>query len=486
VGGLARAIAVLGAVSLIGTATQVAKGKFGALLLGAAGVGVFNQLTAFYGLLFIGAGLGFFNGMMRQITLAVKDGSSARAQMNSVCLFLGATSLVITIACLLASGVISDLLFADGGERAPLVALVVMAVPVAVQQRVFRAYLNAVHDLKGISRAQVTADVSSVAMFAAGAWFYGIWGAIASFVGMHVLLLLGMAFHTVKGGGVGLAFPRPRYFKWSEVKVNFGYGINGLLMTAAASGTAIVVGRMIISTYDLAQAGIFSVAFKVATVYLGALYAAAGSYYFPMLVRLNERSEMEGEANRAVALYMTILPPVMLILIAFGDILIPLLFSDEFRPAVLVMAGLLLGDLLRVTSETMGLTLLAREKLLPYTGLYLLYTAGFIALAWWLLPRLGLLGVAYAYIAMRVLDFVLTMLACRRSLGIGLTGIGGMPLLLALLAVAPVTVAETLGAPLPFKLGLAIATGLVWLALSWKLPEPAKLRTALLKKLSKS
>ena len=162
--GLARAIAVLGAVSVIGTVTQVAKGKLGALLLGAAGVGVLNQLTTLYSLLFIVAGLGFFNGMIRHITLAVKDGDGgrARAQMNSVCLFLGATSLVITIGCLLASGWISDLLFADRGERAAYVALVVLAVPIAVQQRVFRAYLNAMRDLQGIARAQTAADVTSV------------------------------------------------------------------------------------------------------------------------------------------------------------------------------------------------------------------------------------------------------------------------------------------------------------------------------------
>ncbi|MHA6334524.1 oligosaccharide flippase family protein [Qipengyuania sp. CAU 1752] len=483
--GLARAFAILGAVSVIGTMTQVGKGKLGAVLLGAAGVGVLNQLTTFFGLLLIFSGFGFFNGMIRRITLAVKEGGNreARAQMNSVALFLGAASLVIAAAGLLASATISDLLFTDDGRRAHLVALVILAVPIAVQQRIFRAYLNATRDLKAISRAQIFADLSSVGIFAIGAWQFGIWGAIAAFVGMHALLLLGMGLFAVRSGGWGLALPDPRRFAWSEIGSNFGYGINLLIMASAASGTAIVIGRMIISNYDLAHAGIFAVAFKVATVYLGALGATAGSYYFPTLVGLENREDLEQEANRAVALYMAVLPPVMIGLIALGDIVIPLLFSEEFLPAVLVMAGLLLGDLFRVTSEAMGLTLLAQEKLVHYTGLFLLYTAGFITVSWILLPGWGLVGVAIAYIAMRALDFVLVLGVCRKLLGIRLNRTGAWPFALAVLAVAPIALAQFLGASLPLKLVLALAVGIAWLVLSWNLSEFAALREKALRRL---
>lgn len=484
--GLARAIAVFGAVSVIGTATQVAKGKIGALLLGAAGVGVLNQLTTLYSVLFIVAGLGFFNGLMRQISLAVKDGdgSAARAQMNSVTLFSGATSLAITIVCLFLAPQISDLLFGDNGERSAFVAIAVLAVPIAVQQRIFRAYLNSMRDVKAISRAQVFADVSSVAFFALGTWQYGIWGGIAAFVIMHATLLAGMAYFSVKSGGAGLALPNPRYFAWSEIVPNFGYGINGMVLTVVASGSAIIIGRMIISESGLAEAGIFSVAFKVATVYLGALYSAAGSYYFPTLVRLESREALQEEINRAVALYMAILPPVIAGLIAFGDILIPLLFSREFLPAVMVMAGLLLGDVLRVTSETMALSLLAQKRLVPYTILYLVYAAGFLGLSWHLLPQYGLIGIALAYVTMRIFDFLAVQFACARSLGVGLTKDGAIPFLLALGWIIPVVAAEFAGLGLVFKLAIATALGLLWLALSWNLSEFAKLRKSVLSRLA--
>lgn len=477
---LARAIAVLGAVSVIGTATQVAKGKLGAELLGAAGVGVLSQLTTLYSLLFVIAGLGFFNGMMRQITEAVKDGdgSQARAQMNSVTLFLGAASLIITVGCIAGSAWISDLLFGDGGARAPYVALVVLAVPIAVQQRVFRAFLNATRDLRAISRAQVAADVGSVVLFAIGAWMFGIWGAIFAFIGMHALLCLGMVTFAVRSGGVGLALPDLRRFSWAEIVPNFGYGANGLIMTAVASGTMIMVTRMAISHGGLAEAGIFSVAFKIATVYLGALYAAAGAYYFPTLVRISDTRSLEQEANQAVALYMAILPPVIVGLIVFGDFLIPLLFSEEFRPAVIVMSGLLFGDIFRVASETMGLTLLARRHLLPYTSLYLVYAAGFVGLAGWLIPTRGLTGIAIAYVAMHTANFIFVLVACHRSLGIRLTREGLQSFALAILVVGPTVFAEFLGATLLTKFAVAAGTGLLWLALSWRLPEFSRLRAA--------
>lgn len=483
--GLGRAIAVLGAVSVIGTATQVAKGKLGALFLGASGVGVLSQLTLLYGLLAIIAGLGFFNGMMRHIALAVKDGDrrQARAQMNSVTLFLGGSSLIITAICLGLSEHISDLLFGDDGARAALVSLVVIAVPIAVQQRIFRAYLNATRDLKGISRAQTGADITSVAIFAICAWQFGIWGAAISFVAMHALLLLGLLVFSVRSGGIGLALPNPKHFRWKEIIPNFGFGINGLILTAASTVSAIIIARMIIALYGLADAGAFSVAWKVATVYLGALYAAAGSYYFPTLVRLDSTQAIEEEANRAVALYMTILPPLMAGLIVFGDLLIPIMFSREFLPAVVVMAGLLFGDIFRVTSETMGLTLLARRHLIAYSGVHLMYATGFVGASWWLLPEYGLPGIAYAYICMQMINFAMVLAACRLSFGMKITATGMRPFVLAILTIAPLVIAQSSGLNVATKSVFAALLGAVWLFANWRTHEMEKVRERLLKRL---
>ena len=300
---------------------------------------------------------------------------------------------------------------------------------------------------------------------------------------MHALLLFGMALYSVRSGGIGLALPNPRYFEWREIVPNFGYGLNGLIMTATASASAIAIGRMIITFYDMSGAGIFSVAWKVATVYLGALYAAAGSYFFPTLVRLDSTRAIEDEANRAVALYMTILPPLMAGLIVFGDILIPVLFSREFLPAVLVMSGLLLGDVFRVTSETMGLTLLARRHLVPYTGIYLLYTAGFIGLSWWMLPEFGLPGIAYAYVGVQILNLALVLMACRMSIGILMTPIALRPFALAVVAITPLTIAQLAGVSFAARLALAALLGSFWLFANWRTAEMEKLRGQLLKRL---
>ena len=476
---------VLGAVSVIGTVTQVAKGKLGALFLGATGVGVLSQLTLLYGLMFIIAGLGFFNGIMRQISVSIKDASAARAQMNSVALFLGVVSIIITAIGIALSGQISDLLFGDDGERHLLVSIVILAVPIAVQQRIFRAYLNATRDLKGISRAQSFADISSVATFAFFAWFFDIWGAVISFVTMHAILLVAMMIYAVRSGGIGLALPDPRLFRWSEITPNFGYGVVGVLRMGASSLSVIIIGRMIIEAFDLAQAGIFSVAWKVATVYLGAVYAAAGSYYLPTLMRLESVKEIEDNANRAVALYMTILPPMMVGLIVFGDAIIPILFSSEFLPAVIVMSALLLGDVFRVTGETIGLTLLARRHLTSYTAAYLFYLMSFVALGWYLLPQFGLLGIAIAYVALQCLNLLIVQLICHLSFGLGLTWTGLRPFLLALIAITPLTLLQVAGFGIESKAVVATLIALFWLSASWRTDEMTSLRDQLLKRLKR-
>jgi antigen flippase len=482
---LTRAIAVLGLVSMVGTATQVAKGKFGAVLLGAPGVGVLNQLTMLFGMLLILGGLGSFNGVIRHVADAAKDGDevAVRSQIISVTIFLGIFSLMITVGCVFASKPISHLLFADGGQRDDLVALMLLAVPVAVQQRIFRAYLNATRDVKGISRSQLVADISSVFLFALFAWALGIHGAVLAFISMHILLLVGTGYFAWRSGGKELLIPDPRYFTWTQISRNVGYAATGLIRTFAASGTIILIGRAIIQQHGLAQAGIFAVAWKVGTVYLGALYAAAGSYYFPTLVATRDDAALGREASGAVSLYMSVVPTCMVMLIVFGDILIPLLFTREFGPAVLVMTLLLLGDIFRVTSEALGLTLLARRKLVAYTGAYLFFSGAFLILSWRMLPDLGIVGVAGAYLIVHVVNLGVVSACVGNYFKLRPDRTAVAAFVLALAFVAPVVGLQWSGVGLVEKLSVTFLLGAGWLALSWRRSQFRQLANSGLRKL---
>jgi PST family polysaccharide transporter len=269
--------------------------------------------------------------------------------------------------------------------------------------------LNATRLVSWLVRARIAADVLSVVVLAVLIIPFGLKGAIVSYIGLHVLYLTFTAIFAAKSIGREYVVPRFSMFKWAETKINAGYGINGLIAVAIGIVTTIIVSRWIISSLDLAANGIYTMALKVATVYLGGLSAAAGGYYFPTLSAAKSDAELHAHVNETLSHYMYLIPPIIVLLAAFSDILIRVLFTVEFLPAALLLLFMLPGDLFRITAETVGLPLVVKRRFVFSTGLYLVWAVTYLCLVLWLLPLHGVLGVAIAYLVSQVINACLLL-----------------------------------------------------------------------------
>lgn len=396
---LAKAFAFFTGASMIGSLTQVIKGKMTALLLGADGIGILNQLTNLWSLFSVVASLGFYNGMVRHLAPAWEDKDRLlfRRHMSSSMLLLMATGIIVSLAGCVFSASLSALIFGDDGARADLICLILVSIPVYVAGQTYRAMLNATRSVTSVVRARIGADVFSVLVLAALIFPFGLKGAIMGYIGLHLLYLGFTAFYTWKVLGADVALPTPSLFDNAEIRKNLGYGINGLISVAVGILTTLIVSRWIISSGGSADNGLFTMAIKVATVYLGGLSAAAGGYYFPTLAAAKTDAEMHGHINQTLSMYLFVIPPIILVLLAGGELIMHLLFSAEFIPAAFLLLMILPGDLFRITAETVGMALVVKKRLILSTGSYILWACVYMGLVALFLPRFGIMGVALAY-----------------------------------------------------------------------------------------
>lgn len=469
----AKAIALFSAGSVIGTLTQVAKGKLGAVVLGPEGTGVINQLTNAWNLLYSVAGLGFYNGIVRRIAEArSKDDHEALAlQLSTSLIFLTVVASLAAVVSAALAQPISNALFADGGQHASLVAITLISVPFAITAQTYRGLLSGCQLVRPIVTAQVISDVLGLVLFVVLVLRLHLFGAALAFSGLQ-LLKLALQIATVRRALPGTAIlPRAAAFSWREVGTNAGYGINGLFMVAVGVLTIVIVSRWIIAARGLGDNGIFSVAWKVASVYFGAIYASASSFYFPSLVACRDDEDLQARVNEAISLYFYLLPPLIIALMTAGEDLMVLLFSPEFAPAAGLLLLILPGDLFRVLAEAMGMAFLARRRLLPYTLTYVLWAAAFLALSWTMLPRYALIGVAGAYLASQVISAAAVYLCARRSFSFTLTWPALRALCAGILAAALAAGALSV-APAPlWRYALGAAVLALWLALAWTDPR---------------
>jgi O-antigen/teichoic acid export membrane protein len=233
-------------------------------------------------------------------------------------------------------------------------------------------------------------------------------------------------------------------------------------MIALSNLSVVIVARLVIDELGIGASGIFSNAWRIASVYLGAVTTTAISYYLPTLTRATSDEQMSRDVNATVRFYLLLLPPVMAAIMALGEPIVWLILSSKFLAVAPLLLIFVPAELMRILAETVGMPLLARRRLKPFTALFAFQTAIFVIGAAVALPRFGLIGAAAAYGAATTASSVVTFVTCRAHFPLKFEGETAMSLLrgLALLAAAMVA-----GFLIPFgieRITMVAAVALVW------------------------
>lgn len=469
---LAKAIALFGASSFVGTLTQVARGKLAAVILGPAGVGVLGQLTNLWTMVHALSGLSMFNGVVQRIAAGRrnKDDELVRSQFASSLYFLTGFSCVTAVIGASLSGLVSDAIFGDAGLRAGLVALIILSVPLGVTSQTYRSLLTGHSLVKPVVKAQVASDLAGLAVFVPLVIYSGLWGAVLSFCLLQLLKLIFQLRAVAVSVGRSFLVPDVSAFDWKEVRANAGFGVNGIVMAMMSIGCTLIVFRMIITQEGLENAGIYGAATKVATLYFGAIYAAAGGYLLPVLVSAGEGEALESRVNETSQLYLFMLPPAVVGILSLAPELMTVLFTSEFEASARLLALILPADLLRVTAETMGLTFLATRRLVRYTGIYLVWVTLFLVASHWQLSVSGLSGVAGAYAVSHLVNFLVVALMCWHAFRLKLRRATWIALLVGVASCVTMGILVWTRAELSIRLFAGSIVIVTWLAVAFRFP----------------
>lgn len=415
----ARAFTALTGASVVSMAAQVVRGKLAALLLGPAGVGVFNQLTLAWNIANVGGGLGTFNGIVQHGADALASGEkeALRRLSSTFTLLLGAVSLAIALAGALLAAPFSHWLLHDEGAHAHLVALLMLGVPLGVTAQTYRALLSAGGGVSQLVRAQIASDLGGAAVFAALLFWLGLEGAVIGFMASHLILFLVQMVYIRRLFGPGHIAPRKSRFSWALVRANVGFGATGLLLIVLNNLAIILVSRLVIDRLGPEANGYFANAWRLASVYLGAVTSTTIAYFLPTLARTTDDRAMAAEVNATLCFFLALLPPVMTGIMAAGGLVVWLILSRDFAPVAVLLLVFVPAELGRIVADTVLTQFLARRRLRPFAFTYLVQFGLFTGLSFALVPMMGVMGAALAYGAAMLVSMALALIVAGASFG---------------------------------------------------------------------
>jgi enterobacterial common antigen flippase len=172
------------------------------------------------------------------------------------------------------------------------------------------------------------------------------------------------------------------------------------------------------------EVGFFRVAGSFSVIYMGFLTNAMAQDYFPRLSALSSDIEVKEVMNQQHKLIMVLCLPIIFGLMWLAQIIVPLFYSSEFLPSVVVLEWQLVGSVFKLSSWVMSFVILARAG----SGWFLLteISAGIVSLVanLWAMRTFGVSGLGIAFVITYAVYWLIVALVLRRRFRIGLNYTG--------------------------------------------------------------
>lgn len=405
---------------MMGTAGTVVLGivrqKYLAHAVGVVGIGELGLLMTFVNLMAALWSVGMGTSGVRRIAAIEAESAGADAEVGRALLALGfglgaaGALLIYGLAPLLGPrlGIDEAVLNARG-----FCAMAVWAT-VAASMRI--ALLNGLRRVSAFTQASLIGGLLATVGTIAGV---AVWGRAA--LGLAVLLpplgtwaVAWWLTRDVQAFGQDLKEALRRHAR-PLLKTGFAFMVSSLVGMAMPYAARRLVG----GTLGETPLGLFQATWSISSLYIGFVLSAFAADYYPRISALEGKSEAQADALEAqVMLSIRLVVPVILAAILMAPLAVHILYTGDFAPMVPMLRWQLAGDVLKVTAWAMAYLLLARSAMLAFALIEGLWALAYLGLLGLLLPRLGLVGAAYAYTGCYALYLAALLIFVRRQLGV--------------------------------------------------------------------
>lgn len=392
-----RATSITGAASVLNILISIVRTKVLALLIGPAGVGLFGLFSRVLGTASMLAGMGLSHSGVRQLAAATDDPAAlarVRKALWYASLALGALGMLVMW---LLRAPIADLVFGDTA-RASEVAWLGLGLMLTLITTSQTALLQGLRRIGDMARVSVLGAITGSILAVVLAWQLHLDGVVWMVVFMPLASALVAALFVARLPRATPWRPKPREL-WTEWRSLFGLGVAVMAATVLSSLAQLATRSLTTDAIDMDATGHFEAAWAISMTYIGFVLTAMGADYYPRLTAaVADRASANRLVNEQAEVALILAAPVLVGIVSFAPVVIHLLYSAEFEPAIEVLQLQVLGDVLKVAAWPMGFILLARSANRAFFLTELLWNAVYVGSVALLLPAIGLAATGAAFI----------------------------------------------------------------------------------------
>lgn len=355
-----KATSLFGGVQVLNIMISIIRSKVVAILLGPLGMGIIGLLQTTISLISSLTNFGLGSSAVKEIAAARATNNQYKigTVVNVFRRLVWATGLLGLFITLLLSPWLSQLTFGNSDYTVAFawISLSLLFAQLTSGQLVI---LQGLRKLKLLAKANVVGNAVALVFTIPLYYFYNIEGIIPSII-ITALITFGIAwFFSRKITVVKIDIPFSQTYSEgkSMLKMGFLISLSGLLTV----GASYVVRIFISQTGSIADVGLYTAGFAIITNYVGLIFNAMGTDYFPRLSAVaNNLEQSKQTINQQAEIAVLILAPILLVFLTFIDWGIILLYSKQFLGINGLIYWAVLGIFFKAASWAIAFIFLAK------------------------------------------------------------------------------------------------------------------------------
>lgn len=355
-----KATSIFGGVQIFEIIIKIIKSKFVAVLLGPAGMGISGLLTTTTGLIAAITNFGLGTSGIKSIAEAEGTGSESRIAVMVLVLrkCVWVTGLLGMVVTIILSPWLSQLTFGNKNYTFAFIWLSITFIlnQLATGQLVI---LQGLRKYKHLANASLTGALLGL-LFALPMYYYwGINGIVPAIIGTSVLNLFRSWFFSRKVEIKKIKIENDLAVSEAKLMLKLGFMIS---LSGISGMAASYLLRIFISNYGgIEQVGLYSAGFTLLNTYVGLIFTAMGTDYFPRLsARPNDNIYTQNTVNEQAEISFLLLAPVLVVFLIFCPIAIKILFTAKFLAIEKMLYWSILGMLIRAASWALSFIFIAK------------------------------------------------------------------------------------------------------------------------------
>ncbi|WP_305818587.1 O-antigen translocase [Photobacterium leiognathi] len=393
-----KSSSIIGGASVITIVIGLIKVKALAVLLGPTGVGLMGMLLSLLGLASTVFSLGLGTIGVREV--AINRDNPEKINQVRKALFLAniLLGLFAVIVITLNRKFLSNWLF-DNAKQQWAVCFVGIAVFVSLIGGAQGAVLQGFRKINEQAKIKIIgAILSTIIGLGLISWLgeEGITGFVISVPIIGCLLGFYYTRQLPKMSFVKLSWSQLWPLWKSMATLGFVYMLSGFM----GEGTKLLVREVLNQELDLTSVGYFQAAWSISMTYIGFVLGAMAADYYPRLTEtIHNKEQAHQLVNQQTEIALVFAAPILFGMLSFAPVVIHLLYSGEFTPAIEILRWQVMGDVLKVIAWPLGFIVLSLGKAKLFFVLEMSWNLVYLLLVYFGVHYLNIEVTGYAFVA---------------------------------------------------------------------------------------